>query len=391
MASRIDDLRRRLERDPGSRLFAQLAEELRKAGELDQAIEVCRGGLERHASYGSAHMTLGRALFDKGELSEARTELETLLKGAPDNILASRMLGECLEGLGALSEAIVQYKTTLLLAPGEPHMVERLANLEAGGEPSKPRVAAEKPEDPPAETAAPGQHAASQQAAEVAEEPPAPSDVPSKMAAAGRAVTRPGMTGKVQAQNVLAAALAAQKAKQQTQGPPGEAAPEPAEPPAEEPERPAPERFPGMPNAESSLIGIDVRGLSAPEAEGDVSPTPPAAAQAPDFGDSPPTAEPPEAASPPGAAAPPAEKAEEIVSATLAELHVEQGNLDEAKAMYRKLLERQPENQQARGRLAELEAGQAATPAEPGPADRDHIVRRQIAALGRMLERVRQG
>ena len=30
---RIDDLRRRLEREPGSRLFAQLAEELRKAGE----------------------------------------------------------------------------------------------------------------------------------------------------------------------------------------------------------------------------------------------------------------------------------------------------------------------------------------------------------------------
>ena len=42
--SRIDDLRRRLERDPGSRLFAQLAEEHRKAGELAEAIRVARGG-----------------------------------------------------------------------------------------------------------------------------------------------------------------------------------------------------------------------------------------------------------------------------------------------------------------------------------------------------------
>ncbi len=79
MASRIDDLRKRLEKDPGSRLFAQLAEELRKAGDLDDAIEVCRSGLKKHPAYASAHMTLGRALFDKGELAEARTELEAVL------------------------------------------------------------------------------------------------------------------------------------------------------------------------------------------------------------------------------------------------------------------------------------------------------------------------
>ena len=39
---RIDDLRKRLDREPGSRVFAQLAEELRKAGQLPEAIRVAR-------------------------------------------------------------------------------------------------------------------------------------------------------------------------------------------------------------------------------------------------------------------------------------------------------------------------------------------------------------
>src|SRR4029453_13875041 len=63
---RIDDLRKRLEKDPQSRLFAQLAEELRKAGELSEAIGVSRGGLQKHPTYPSARMTLGRAPMDSG-------------------------------------------------------------------------------------------------------------------------------------------------------------------------------------------------------------------------------------------------------------------------------------------------------------------------------------
>ena len=80
-----------------SEVFAQLAEELRKAGELVEAIRVCRDGLTRHTNYPSARMTLGRALLDLGDLPAARLEFAAVLKGAPDNILAGRFLGECLE------------------------------------------------------------------------------------------------------------------------------------------------------------------------------------------------------------------------------------------------------------------------------------------------------
>jgi len=106
---RIDELRKRLDKEPASRLFAQLAEELRKEGELAEAIRICREGLQKHPNYPSARMTLGRALLDTKDLSAARTEFEAVLKAAPDNILASRFLAECHEGLGDLDRAAAQY------------------------------------------------------------------------------------------------------------------------------------------------------------------------------------------------------------------------------------------------------------------------------------------
>jgi Tetratricopeptide repeat len=128
--SRIEELTKRLEKEPGSRLFAQLAEELRKEGELGDAIRVCREGLARHPNYPSARMTLGRALLDTGDLAGARTEFDAVLKAAPDNILASRFLADCYQGLGELDQAEAQYRVTLLLAPGDKQMMTRLQAIE---------------------------------------------------------------------------------------------------------------------------------------------------------------------------------------------------------------------------------------------------------------------
>lgn len=116
---RIDDLRKRLEKDPGSRLFAQLAEELRKAGDLEEAVRVARDGLVRHPAYPSARMTLGRALLDQGDVAGAKIEFGEVLKSAADNILASRFLGECLEAEGDYAGALARYNQTLLLSPGD--------------------------------------------------------------------------------------------------------------------------------------------------------------------------------------------------------------------------------------------------------------------------------
>jgi len=139
---RIDELRKKLDKEPGSRLFAQLAEELRKDGDLEDAIQVAREGLQKHSNYPSARMTLGRALFDTGDWAAARSEFELVLKGAPDNILASRLLAESLENLGDAPAAIARYKKTLALAPGDKQVLARMEALETGGGAAGPAAAA---------------------------------------------------------------------------------------------------------------------------------------------------------------------------------------------------------------------------------------------------------
>ena len=91
---RIEELRRRVQSDPASIAFAALAEEYRRAGQYEEAIDTCKAGLQRHPAYLSAHVTLGRALIEVNRFDEAREELEYVLKVAPENLAAIRGLAE---------------------------------------------------------------------------------------------------------------------------------------------------------------------------------------------------------------------------------------------------------------------------------------------------------
>jgi tetratricopeptide (TPR) repeat protein len=91
---RLEELRRRVQKDPASIAFAQLAEEHRRAGEFDEAIRVARTGLDRHPGYISARVTLGRALLEAGAYEDAQAELELVIRAAPDNLAAIRALAE---------------------------------------------------------------------------------------------------------------------------------------------------------------------------------------------------------------------------------------------------------------------------------------------------------
>jgi tetratricopeptide (TPR) repeat protein len=91
---RIEDLRRRVLKDPASIAFAQLAEEYRRAGDCEEAVRVCEAGLAQHPAYLSARVTLGRALFELGRLEDARAEFLRVLDAAPDNLIAVGKLAE---------------------------------------------------------------------------------------------------------------------------------------------------------------------------------------------------------------------------------------------------------------------------------------------------------
>lgn len=95
--SRIDELRRRIDLDPTSIAFAELAEEYRKAGRHADAVSLCRTGLARHPAYLSARVTLGRALTALNDLRSAQAELEQVLKVASTSLPALRALADVFE------------------------------------------------------------------------------------------------------------------------------------------------------------------------------------------------------------------------------------------------------------------------------------------------------
>src|SRR3954464_7882446 len=93
-SSYITDLEGRIARDPASIAFAQLAEEYRRSGRLEDAVQMCRAGLARHPEYPSARLTLGRALVALGHVDDARGEFERVIWDAPDNLAALRAMDE---------------------------------------------------------------------------------------------------------------------------------------------------------------------------------------------------------------------------------------------------------------------------------------------------------
>jgi hypothetical protein len=127
--SRIEDLRRRVERDPASIAFAQLAEEYRRAGRAAEAVETCRAGLALHPGYLSARVTLGRGLIDLGNLEEGLHELELVLKSAPENLAAIRGVAEVHHRQGDIPKALEYFQAALALAKNDPDLQETVGDL----------------------------------------------------------------------------------------------------------------------------------------------------------------------------------------------------------------------------------------------------------------------
>ena len=140
---RIEDLRRRVQKDPASIAFAQLAEECRRAGQVEEAVEVCRAGLAIHPGYLSARVTLGRALIEMNDLDQALQELTVVLKSAPENLAAIRGIAEIHHRRGELAEALTQYRAALALARNDPDLQQTVAELVRQVEPAAPPAADE--------------------------------------------------------------------------------------------------------------------------------------------------------------------------------------------------------------------------------------------------------
>ncbi|MCM3880412.1 MAG: tetratricopeptide repeat protein [Vicinamibacterales bacterium] len=139
---RIEELRRRVQKDPASIAFAQLGEEYRRAGSHKEAIETCRAGLGHHPGYLSARVTLGRALIELGDYDAAQGELANVLQNAPENLAAIRGMAEIHHKQGRLREALGFYKSALALAKHDPDLEQTVEEISRTLEPAAASPAA---------------------------------------------------------------------------------------------------------------------------------------------------------------------------------------------------------------------------------------------------------
>lgn len=136
--SEIEKLEQRYHENP-QQWFAALADSYRKAGNLDLAVEVVRGGLEKRPNYASGHIVLGRCLLDMKKTLEAASAFQQVLELDGENIIALKSLGEIAEQQGDIPGA-KDWLSQLLEV--DPMNDEARDNLERLNE-----IAVEQPED----------------------------------------------------------------------------------------------------------------------------------------------------------------------------------------------------------------------------------------------------
>lgn len=91
---RLAQLDERWRRDPSSRIFVQLAEEYRRGGRLIEAIGVLEQGLLAHPNYQSALVALGRCRLERGDPARAAEALEQAVVHDPSQLVANKLLVE---------------------------------------------------------------------------------------------------------------------------------------------------------------------------------------------------------------------------------------------------------------------------------------------------------
>lgn len=129
-ADRIEELRSKYEENP-RRYFAPLANEYRKAGDLAQAIQICREHLPKQPGHMSGYIVYGQTLFEANNLDEARTVFEQALSLDPENLIALKHLGDIARMNGENGVARRWYARVLDADPRNDDIASQLASLGA--------------------------------------------------------------------------------------------------------------------------------------------------------------------------------------------------------------------------------------------------------------------
>jgi tetratricopeptide (TPR) repeat protein len=145
---RLDELKRKFDDNP-KRYFAPLANEYRKAGEAELAIELCRTYLPQQLNHMSGYIVYGQALHDAGHADESAAVFKQALTLDPENIIALRHLGDIARDGGDKVGAMRWYGKVLELDPRNEEIASYITALANPGAAPAPASGPER-QPPPA-------------------------------------------------------------------------------------------------------------------------------------------------------------------------------------------------------------------------------------------------
>ena len=170
MTDDIRALTARMAEEPGSLAFLELAEALRRRGQLEAAFKVARGGLSRYPGLADAHDLMARVLSDQGDLAGAFDAWSSALQLDPMRTSALKGLAFLYFRAGDTPAALDHLQRAMEVDPDDPTIRQAVGRIGAGrSEPSSAPGAA-------AQGAAAGPSSGAP--AERAEAPSAPTPAP---------------------------------------------------------------------------------------------------------------------------------------------------------------------------------------------------------------------
>jgi len=128
--TRLEELKRLLQRDPTSRQFLALAEEFRRHGKYRDAVITLERGLALHGTSVAGHVALGKTYQQLDRLEDAIRAFNNALRIDRENLVAIRQLAEVYLARGDKIEAIKKLKLYRGLKAGDRDVNDIIARLE---------------------------------------------------------------------------------------------------------------------------------------------------------------------------------------------------------------------------------------------------------------------